>query len=95
MTFLVGAGALDKCSTFGEMPPVKRIVWDEEIQDTIRRLSYQYLPALEVLREKPEVRPLVRAIESAVQDTSLRAKVCTVLRKAKARAHQLSSVFVP
>ena len=95
MTFLLGAGALDTCSTFDEAPPVKKIKRDEEIQTTIRRLSYQYLPALQVLRGKPEAAPLVRAITSAIQRTSLRAKTATLLHKVRTRARRLSATLAP
>ena len=95
MTFLLTAGALDECSTFSEAPSIKRIKRDEEIQATIRRLSYQYLPALQALSEKPESGPLVEAIESAIQKTSLRAKVHTILHKVRARARRVSSMFLP
>jgi len=88
-TLLLAAGVLEGSEAFDASALARIIRQEESIQSTIRRLSYQYRPALPSLRKLPEARPLVRAVEASFKGSGAEARLRTLARKLKRRFYRL------
>jgi hypothetical protein len=84
-SLLLAAGALQEPESFDASALARTIRQEESIQSTIRRLSYQYRPALPSLRKLPEARALVQAVEASFKGSRAEARLRRLARKLKRR----------